>query len=803
MTQPLWQTPAGSLGTIPEGVFYSIPLVATSSDTVYYQVIAGSLPTGIRVNEDGILTGVPQSSASIVGIPAPVQIDTTSKFAIRAYTETTIGNIKVINGLADRTFSITVTGQNTPEFISPPGLLATYFDATQVTDIQVETYNPDIYATTRITLVGGALPPGLTISTAGLISGYINPTSIVPAPTTINYAFTLKVSSGVASNLRTFNIVVYSRAAATADNTYITADNTFVTSDVTTTVAPIITTPIGSIGTVKSDNFFAFQFRGEDFAGYPFKFIADTTPPGLTLDPNSGWLYGYIPAEGLIAQTYQFTLRVYQTSDSTIISNPYNYSLTITGPISSEVTWLVPNNLGTIDNGATSTFYVAAITTDGLELQYNLASGSNSNLPQGLQLLSTGEIVGRVSFNTFALDGGATTFDAITDPTTFDLTHIFTVNAFSVNNVVNVYNTFSITVNRKYNEPYDNLYMQAMPPQDNRTLLTNFLQNITIFTPSLIYRYNDPNFGVAKNVTYYNVYGLTAVTLDAYVNSLNLNYYWKNLTLGAIETAQALDSNGNILYEIVYSRIIDNLVNNEGTSVGKSVELAYTVDGSTTTVYPNSLQNMRNQVIDEIGQISNILPRWMQSKQANGQVLGFTPAWVIAYCNPGQSGQIAYNIKTKFGEQLNLIDYQVDRYELDNLLTHNWNRVTQQWNPTPPLYTRFDDGTTGNFDGWVNNNSLPVQWTNNSSQVVIWENSYNGEPTTFDGNSLQFIDPVDMYSNTQAYDKYLLFPKQNITNTGPLATVVTPPYYASWINNSGKLVNWVNSSADLVEWINN
>ena len=38
----------------------------------------------------------------------------------------------------------------------------------------------------------------------------------------------------------------------------------------------------------------------------------------------------------------------------------------------------------------------------------------------------------------------------------------------------------------------------------------------------------------------------------------------------------------------------------------------------------------------------------------------------------------------------------------------------------------------------------------------------NGQVTIFDGNSLQFTAPVDMYSNTQIYDRYLLFPKRNI-----------------------------------------
>jgi len=34
--------------------------------------------------------------------------------------------------------------------------------------------------------------------------------------------------------------------------------------------------------------------------------------------------------------------------------------------------------------------------------------------------------------------------------------------------------------------------------------------------------------------------------------------------------------------------------------------------------------------------------------------------------------------------------------------------------------------------------------------------------TTFDDASLQFIAPVDMYSTSDALDKYLVFPKSNI-----------------------------------------
>jgi hypothetical protein len=306
-----------------------------------------------------------------------------------------------------------------------------------------------------------------------------------------------------------------------------------------------------------------------------------------------------------------------------------------------------------------------------------------------------------------------------------------------------------------------------MPSLADRSLINSLIQNDNIFPPALIFRNDDLNFGVARQVVYQHAYGLTAATYDDYVNSLDINHYWKNLVLGEISTAQALDDNGNVIYEVVYSQIVDSLVNNNGTSVGKSVTLPYEIAtdlGPTQTVYPNSLQNMRNQVIDTIGQISNVLPRWMLSKQANGSVLGFTPAWVIAYTIPGASGQVAYNVQTQFGiDQLNLVDFEVDRYELDNLLTKNWNRDQQQWQPSPSTVTIFDFAHNPQNAVWINNldPAIVLPWFNNSGSTVEW--SYETLPgTIFDGGSLQFIDPVDMYSNTNSYDRYLLFPRRDI-----------------------------------------
>jgi hypothetical protein len=438
----------------------------------------------------------------------------------------------------------------------------------------------------------------------------------------------------------------------------------------------------------------------------------------------------------------------------------------------------------------------------------------------------------------------------VDQPTTFDLVNTFTVTATSVNGLVNVDKTFSITVIRRYDQPFDNLYIQAMPPQQDRDLLASLLQNPTIFPPDLIYRADDPNFGIARRVIYNHAYGLTAATLDDYVASLDLNHYWKNLVLGDIRTAQALDDAGNVIYEVVYSAVIDDLVNNDGESVSKQVVLAFPIDADDSTqidsVYPNSLQNMRDQVIDTVGQVSRVLPRWMLTRQDNGATLGFTPAWVIAYAKPGQSKQIAYNIQTQFSNQLNLIDFKVDRYELDNFLTKNWDResitlnintlsgngnivtvtyatqvaapaqpgatiiiagvtpsvyngvyqvvtcntssitfrsaitntyisggtVTRgpNWTPQPPTLTTFDQSRE--LATWINDADVICTWEDNFDTLATWTYGTpgaNNQGTIFDGGSLQFITPVDMYSsdnstttNTTEFDKYLVFPKRNI-----------------------------------------
>jgi len=875
MAQPKWVTLAGSLGVIPENLFFQLTLLAydpahpADPDAVFFSVIAGNLPAGVQCTDNGSISGIPQAIAAVQGVPVAVSRDVTSKFTVRAYTKNIVNDELVVDRLNDRTFTVTVTGQDAPKFVTPAGNIGTYYDGSPIDPIQIEITDADPDDNIVVSVIAGLLPPGLTISRLGLISGYIAP--LVPIDLTggfsrddqgfdeyafdfasnsasTNYQFTLEVTDGKQNDLRTYEIYVYSKDSMTADTTDVTADNTFVTADASPNRVPFLVNSLPSnLGSTRSDNFWAYQFIGLDFDQDTFHYLEYVSlglelPPGTQLDPITGWLYGYLPDQGAVENTYNFAIFLRKVDYPDVFSDPYYFSLTLTGPVSTDVIWLTDADLGFIVNGSTSIFKVEAVNTGERLLQYQLKPGgyplSNSGvynkLPQGLQLLPSGEIAGRVSFNTFALDLGATTFDKTArvkigqGQTTFDLQYTFTVNAYSVDQLVSVFKTFTITVDREYNEPYEELYVKCMPPQVDRDLIDTLIENNTVIPQSLVFRPDDPNFGIATSVIYNHCFGLKSSTYAEYVSSLYENHYWKNLILGEIKTAQALDDDGNVIYEVVYSKIQDNLVNNQGISVSKTVTLPYPVarDDSTeiTTVYPNSLINMRDQVIDTIGQISNLLPRWMLSKQTDGKVLGFTPAWVIAYCNPGASGQVAYNIRSEFGTKLNLIDFEVDRYELGRLLSIHWDPVadsglTGSWIPAP-AETTFDllyhyqlsefvdvgygynigdrmivlGSSVGGQDG-LNDISITVQevGAGGSLSLVILENQApllsggetfinisasnitgtgtgasfsfvvgSGNTTTVDQNSLRFEAPVDNYTNTEIYDKYLVFPQRNI-----------------------------------------
>ena len=108
----------------------------------------------------------------------------------------------------------------------------------------------------------------------------------------------------------------------------------------------------------------------------------------------------------------------------------------------------------------------------------------------------------------------------------------------------------------------------------------------------------------------------TAEYPDAPFNNLN---QWPNVTKFPVKPTPGFDLSEHL------QRMAAKFY--EGT--GGAEVVVRSVDGvsvteTVTTVYPNSLINMRDRVVDTVGQESTVLPQWMTTKQTDGRVLGFT-----------------------------------------------------------------------------------------------------------------------------------------------------------------------------------
>jgi len=164
MALNVWNKPSGySFGIFQERTNISLPLPVDHLAGVTYTVISGKLPGGMRIVDD-----------TIIGSPYEVLHDTIYTFCIRAKSATEI---------ADRTFNITIQGEDAPLFLTPHGLLQVgthqqYFVMdNSVVDYQLEATDPDIDAgavlSYFISSKDGQLPPGLTLTTTGRIFGRV------------------------------------------------------------------------------------------------------------------------------------------------------------------------------------------------------------------------------------------------------------------------------------------------------------------------------------------------------------------------------------------------------------------------------------------------------------------------------------------------------------------------------------------------------------------------------------------------------------------------------------------------------
>jgi hypothetical protein len=599
--QPVWTTPAGSIGSFSENVLINYNFLANPGsvgDTIRYELLNGVLPITGDINTPMTLS----SNGLLSGTPSEVSANTTSTFTIR---------VKEYSGSTpisfnDRTFSLTVIGPDAPTFTTTGPW--TYTDSTWVS-IPLLYNNPDPNTNITITLVSGELPPGIELGSEGLLQGY--PT--IPTAASITYNFTLRISNGTLYSDQAFSFTVDLETGDRSPTIYNTQPPQLNMSG-NEYASYYFTAP--SMGVYQQGTNFVFKIIGHDFDDqaltYDIGGLDDlgNTAVAVTANSSTGWIYGTFRDDiGFTSNTYPITAEVYRTSDPSVSSGVFNYTITLLGTVSSDIVWENDGDLGEIFNGQVSTKRVRAISVTELELEYTLLSG---DLPPGLSLNTNGEIYGRVPFESTASKQSQNQRTVYT----------FTIQATSaIYPDISSTKTYTLTTVQKHIVPYDNIYIRAYPEQEQQTLYRDLITNTLLIPNEAIYRADDPYFGRRTDIVYNHMYGVPSSTTFQYVESVIKNHYRRNITLGELRTAQATDENGAPLYEVVYSLVIDNLINNVGTSISKEIvwpRPITTPDNITVqTLYPNSLPNMRTQISEQLGLINDatLLPLCIVSKK--------------------------------------------------------------------------------------------------------------------------------------------------------------------------------------------
>lgn len=384
-------------------------------------------------------------------------------------------------------------------------------------------------------------------------------------------------------------------------------------------------------------------------------------------------------------------------------SPTFNYSFRIANNIDGEIIWLTDGELGTFYNTSVSYQNIEAVSD--VDLSYSLVSG---NLPPNLELLSNGQIVGTIAYqptDNYQEKNATANFE-------------FTVkaNAYANSNmsaIITSTKTFNMTVKQEFDVVTDNLYIKCTPDFEDRLKIKSLLAGPTseyLIPTQYLYRPDDSNFGKAKDIIYAHAYGILSSNINEYMKAVQKNHYWRDITLGSLSTATAKDENGNIIYEVVFSNIVDNLMKydpNFGIDYrfATSISIQETIywpslitlnlgpwytsstslftsyifgsepllltnftqsdiltqynlslesnsvlpnfytsltPGYAEILYPNSLDNMRLRIEQELGVDDDFrkLPLWMTSQQRDGNTLGFIPAWVICYTKPSPTIEI-------------------------------------------------------------------------------------------------------------------------------------------------------------------
>tara|TARA_B100001093_G_scaffold302059_1_gene288105 strand:+ start:64 stop:2406 length:2343 start_codon:yes stop_codon:yes gene_type:complete len=588
-------------------------------------------------------------------------------------------------------------------------------------------------------IVQGSLPPGVTMTTSGKISGVVgltidesygpqggydfdpfpdysaitpsdggSPTAprniydrtVVSKSRSVNYDFIVRVTDGVSSVDRNFNIFVHSADYWVVSNSNVTIDQTLVgsnhiTMDLHTGRPPVFKTG-SDLGTFRHDNALVVKIDVEDFdplqSNLEYSIQSGSLPPGVSIDINSGELYGQLARQSAVEITYTFTVRanrVVATGLNTFTDQ--EFTMQVIGQLDIGIAFTTPTVIGTLTADIPSLLSVEAVAEDtNRVLTYSVTSGS---LPTGITLSEQGNFLGTIDPSNFTDSTRAFTF---------------TVTVSDQYQSAATSKEFTLNIEIPYTQvEYGNMSGHATSFID-QNIFYSIGQDISINSPEYIFRPEDSNFGMKLKPDMLMMSGLEAQTLTAFQQQMEQNHAPKTLYFGDIKTAIAKEGT-TTKYEVVYIEIKDNLVNKNGEAISSSITLRdpvvkpmlgprassmnatadyvdyeITTDGGLSfstsgskvrfanqlsadlgfieTVYPNAVANMRSRMKSLGHKEWDYLPLWMKTTQAGDLApLGYTKAVPICYCKPGTSALVKKRIEDKALVFKN-ISFTIDRY---------------------------------------------------------------------------------------------------------------------------------------------
>ena len=327
------------------GTAYAQALLATGGGgAITWSLLNGALPAGISLSSAGVLTGTPTVAAL-------------SSFTVLATSGlATAAQALTLSVLAVPTPPVVITSTTLPG-----GTANTFYTQTLAATGGTGSYTWAVSS--------GNLPNGLTLSSAGVLSG--TPTSVA----TTN--FTVQVTSGGATATQALSVTIAS-------------------SVLTVTTNALTGAPVGA-------NYSRTLTATGGTGGNVWVLLSGTLPAGVTLSA-AGVLSG-IP---LVAGTYSFTVQV--TSGVQVATQALSVVITVPGPV-------VISTLALPDAPLTVSYNATLAATGGTgSYGWSVVGGS---LPTGITLSGLGTlsgtptVAGTSSFTVQALSGAATATQAL------------------------------------------------------------------------------------------------------------------------------------------------------------------------------------------------------------------------------------------------------------------------------------------------------------------------------------------------------------------------------------------------------